>query len=197
MPLTEPANRAPIHSRRITCRGFRRTDGLWDIEGHLVDTKAYRFHSLDRGDVGPGEPIHEMWLRLTVDDDFTVHAVEAVTDAAPFAVCGDVTPNFQRLVGLRISAGWRRAVRDRLGGTQGCTHLVELLGPIATTAFQTIFPIVSRERAGGSGDSMTNETPDGARPKLLDSCHAFASDGPVVARRWPTFYTGRKAPGKV
>lgn len=192
MPLSQPADRTPVHTRRVTCRGFRRADGLWDIEGHLVDTKAYRFASLDRGDVGPGEPIHEMWLRLTVDDDFTVRAVEAVTDASPFIICGEVTPNFQRLVGLRIGAGWRRAVRERLGGTEGCTHLVELLGPMATTAFQAIFPILSRERAGGAGDGMTNEAPDGSRPKLLDSCYAFASDGPVVARRWPAHYTGKK-----
>lgn len=197
MPLSEPADRTPVHTRRVTCRGFRRTDGLWDIEGHLVDTKTYRFASLDRGEVGPGEPIHEMWLRLTVDDDFTVRAVEAVTDASPFTICGEVAPNFQRLVGLGIGAGWRRAVRERLGGTEGCTHLVELLGPMATTAFQTMFPILSRERAGGGGDGMTNETPDGSRPKLLDSCHAFASDGPVVARRWPAFYSGKTPPDKV
>ena len=42
--------------------------------------------------------------------------------------------------GLRVGPGWRRAVRARLGGVQGCTHPVELLGPLATTAYQTVHP---------------------------------------------------------
>jgi len=28
------------------------------------------------------------------------------------------------------------------------------------------------------------------KPRLIDSCHAFASDGDVVKRYWPDFYTG-------
>ena len=26
------------------------------------------------------------------------------------------------------------------------------------------------------------------RPGLVDSCHAYASDGPIVLRRWPQFH---------
>ena len=79
-----------------------------------------------------------MWLRLTLDDELTVITVEAATVAGPFAVCPAITPAFAKLEGLRIGPGWRRAVQARLGGVQGCTHLVELLGPLATTAYQTI-----------------------------------------------------------
>jgi len=28
--------------------------------------------------------------------------------------------------------------------------------------------------------------------KLIDSCHAWASDSPVIAKRFPEFYTGPK-----
>ena len=28
------------------------------------------------------------------------------------------------------------------------------------------------------------------RPGFIDSCHAFASDGEVVRKSWPDFYTG-------
>src|SRR3954454_24954269 len=147
MPLSRPAPREHLHSRRVTCQGFRRDDGLWDIEGHLTDVKTYGFGNDDRGTIEPGDPIHEMWIRLTLDDGFAVRAVEVVTDKSPFAVCPAITPNFQRLVGLRIAAGWTARVRELLGGVEGCTHLVELLGPVATTAFQTIFPVLSREKA--------------------------------------------------
>ncbi|MFC7332692.1 DUF2889 domain-containing protein [Rhodocista pekingensis] len=187
MPLSPPAEREPIHTRTVTCRGYRRTDGLWDIEGHLVDTKSYAFDNAWRGRLEPGMPVHEMWVRLTVDDGMQVRAVEVTTDASPFEVCPAIAPDFQRLVGLRIASGWTQAVKERLGGVKGCTHLVELLGPVATTAFQTIYPYLSRlapERPPGA------ETAPRRRPPLLDTCHAFASDGPVVKQRWPEFYTG-------
>ncbi len=181
MPLSSPDDREPIHIRRIECRGYRRRDGMWDIEGHLVDTKSYSFDNDWRGRIEAGEAVHDMWIRLTIDDDFKVHAVEAVTDSSPFRVCPDVAGNFAALKGLSIVKGWRRAVAERLGGVRGCTHLVELLGPLGTTAFQTIFPL--RKMNG-------EKPPSGRRPRAIDSCHALKSDGDVVKQRWPEFYTG-------
>ncbi len=185
MPLSPPAPREPIHTRRIECRGFRRADGLFDIEGHLTDVKSYAFRSTERGEVTPGTPVHEMWLRVTFDDRLTIHAVEAVTDYSPYRLCPDITPNFQRLVGLAVGPGLRQKIRERVGGAAGCTHLVELMGPIATTAFQTIMPLKHKEELESDAPR-----PTGRRPPLLDTCHAFASDGPIVKRRWPDFYTG-------
>ena len=138
MSLTAPAEREPIHHRQIACRGYRRADGLWDIEGHLTDVKSYPFSNAWRGEIAPGEAIHDMWLRLTLDDDLTVIEVEAATVAGPFAVCAAITPAFAKLAGLKIGPGWRGEVQRRLGGVHGCTHLVELLAPLATTAYQTI-----------------------------------------------------------
>ena len=181
MPLSDPAPREPIHTRRIECRGYRREDGLWDIEGEVHDSKTYGFDNSDRGRVEAGEPVHHMWLRLTVDDELNIHRAEAASDAFPFAICPDITPNFARLEGLRIMPGWTREVRRRLGGVHGCTHLVELLGPVATTAYQTIFP--SKER-------KERADPNRKKPGHLDTCHALASDGPVVKSHWPEFYTG-------
>lgn len=184
MPLSKPEPRDHIHTREIRCRGFRRRDGLWDIEGSLEDTKTYSFDNNDRGGIVSGEPIHGMRIRLTVDDTLTVQAAEAATDAGPFHICGDITPRFAKLEGLRIGLGWRRAVLDVMGGVRGCTHLTDLLiGPMTTTAMQT----VAAARAARS------EARDpGRKPALIDSCHAFAADGPVVAREWPQHATGNK-----
>ncbi len=85
MPLSEPNAREHIHTRDISCRGYRREDGLWDIEGHLVDTKTYAFDNRFRGEVAPGMPVHEMWLRVTVDDDLRIKDVEG-QDSAKLSV---------------------------------------------------------------------------------------------------------------
>ncbi|MFY8106470.1 MAG: DUF2889 domain-containing protein [Elstera sp.] len=203
MPLSAAAPRTHFHTRTITLDGYHRTDGLWDVEAHLVDTKAYAFDNAWRGRVEPGEAVHEMHLRLTVDDRFTVVAVEAVTDHSPFEMCPAIVGNFQRIVGLTIGPGWTKAVKERVGGTHGCTHLVELLGPLATVAFQTIAPGKERLKAlkrGDDGGVIEPTDQDSApsiqpgygrrRPPILDTCHALASDSPVVAHHYPEFYTG-------
>jgi hypothetical protein len=185
-PLSPAAPRKLLHKRHVACFGYAREDGLWDIEGHLVDTKTYDLHDLDRGPTAAGQPLHEMWLRLTVDVDLNIVAVEAKTVWGPYTMCGDITPNFQRLKGLAIKPGFSQKVRELLGGTQGCTHLVELLSPIATTAFQTVHSEkVKRERAAGVRK----------RPALIGSCHAWAAESPVVEKRYPEFFTGKSKRG--
>jgi hypothetical protein len=185
MPLSAPAPRRLIHTRKIDCKGYEREDGLWDIEAQLMDTKTY-VHSRRFGGTArqPGEPVHHMWLRLTIDLDMVIHDAQAVTDQGPYPYCGDITPNFKRLAGVKIGPGWRRAIRERLGGIQGCTHLVELLGPLGTTAFQA----TGRAReARNAGKPLTR------KPYQLGSCHVYAEDSPAVRERWPQFYKGSAA----
>ena len=185
MPLSPPAPRQPDHTRRYRFEGFRRDDGLWDIEGHMTDTKSYGFPNQHRGRIEAGEPLHGMAIRLTIDIDFLIHGCEAVTDHAPYAVCPNITPNFARMIGVRIGPGWRQAIRSRLGGVEGCTHLVEMLQAMATVAFQTLYAARAQQQA----ERGSSESPQ-KRPGLLDSCHAYRSDGPIVAQQFPDHYTG-------
>ena len=152
------------------------------MEGQLGDAKTSAFETSYRGTVAPGTRVHEMWLRLTIDEEMRVHGVEAAFDHAPFRPCPEIAPNFRVLEGLRIGPGWRGRVNRLLGGVKGCTHLVELLGPLGTVAFQSL---VGRRR-------KTAEK-SGKKPFVIDSCHALASDGEVVAAEWPAFHTGPEA----
>ena len=184
MPLSKPTKRQHIHTREITCRGFKRDDGLWDIEGRLTDTKTYTFDNIDRDGVAAGEPIHDMLVRLTLDDGFVVQAAEASTESGPYSVCGEATAAFAKLVGHKVGPGWRKRVAAAMGGTLGCTHLRDLvMGPLAVTAFQTIYPM----------RAMRNERKAGEKPLLLETCHAFSLDSPIVERRWPEFFEASSA----
>lgn len=187
MPLPAPEPRQLYHTRRITTQGFRRESGLWDIEGHLIDTKDYAYTEPHRGPMPAGRPVHEMWLRLTMGNDMVVQEVAACTDNAPYSLCFDVEPNFQSLVGLRVGAGWRKEVRRRLGGTKGCTHMVEMLDVLATVAFQTIGSGASR----GDGEKASVWRASGNPPMYLDGCHAWNSEGSIVRDLLPEFYKGK------
>lgn len=185
MPLSNPAPRTLKHTRAIECKGYEREDGLWDIEGHLVDTKTYVHSRRDGGrERQPGDPVHHMWLRLTIDLDLKIHSAEAVTDSGPYENCGDITGNFRKLAGVTIGPGWRKAIAERVGGVLGCTHLVELLGPLGTTAFQA---------TGRAREAHNAKKPaTGKKPYQINSCHIYKDDAPAVLERWPQFYTGKR-----
>lgn len=184
MPLPPPVDREPIHTRRIHFNGYERKDGLFDIEAYLTDTKSYEFSNSWRGSIRPGEALHEMLLRVTVDEEMTIHDVEAATENSPFALCPDITPNYKRLIGVRIGPGWRKEVRSRVGGIEGCTHITELLYPLATVAVQTIRPLKNHRRK--KVDSETRQ--DRGRPFVLNTCHAWAESSPVVKENAPDYY---------
>jgi hypothetical protein len=200
MPLSQPAARERQHTRTIEINGYRRMDGDYDIEAHLTDIKTFGQTNYDRGFIEAGEPIHDMWLRLTIDETMHICAVEAVSDKTPYVMCPTAAPNFVRLVGMQIKAGFLREASDAVGGTAGCTHLRELLQQMATTAFQTINP--ARVRREMAAEGVTDQKPGsdgfdkritekwGNGNKILNTCLAYDANGPLVRRRWPHLYTG-------
>jgi hypothetical protein len=181
MPLSPPAQRQHLHSRDIALRGYQRDDGLFDIEAHMTDTKTRSSTYFD-GSVRPvGAPLHDMWLRLTLDHDREIVACEAAMDATPYEICPGAAANFAALVGLRIEGGFIRRALERVGGATGCTHLRELLQQLGTVAFQTFYS------AGLMQDDPASLA--GQRPPLLNSCFAWDERGAMIRDRFPQWHT--------
>ena len=183
MGLPTPSAREKKHHRKIDCEGFLREDGLWDIDAHIVDTRTYDcgYDEVHRGGVIPaGQPVHDMWLRFTIDLDFLIHDVQAASDQTPFAICPRATEAMRNLIGLRIGSGWREQVRERIQTNQSCTHLMDLLGQLTATAYQTLHAALEEREA---------TRPVRSRPPIIDTCIALSSSGEVVRKRWPEFYT--------
>src|SRR6188768_266427 len=137
LPAAVP--RRPIHTRRTSFEGFLREDGLWDLDCTLSDTKSDPIHMRERGTLPAGEPVHLLRVRLTVDDDLTIRAVQTGAINTPFDECQvPADAPMQKLVGLTMGPGWRKAIDGAIGGVGGCTHLRELVFNAATAAFQMI-----------------------------------------------------------
>jgi len=168
--------REALHTRAIEIRGYRREDGLYDIEGHLVDTKPYDFPVA--GTMRPaGSPVHDMWLRITVDRALNIVDAAAAMDSMPYVdYCDRIVPAYRLLVGVAIKPGYFQRIKELLGGVRGCTHITELAGSVATAAFQTM-----------AGQRV--QDPD-KRPFQLDRCHALAATSPIVGRFYPRWYKG-------
>ena len=124
MPLSPPPERELLHSRDIVLRGYLRVDGLYDIEAHLTDTKTYGSANRDRGYIHAGEPIHGMWIRLTVDEQRRIVACELIAAAQGV--------EFHRP--LKAGAGVERALARVRSGVKPLTADRAQTGDIEHTA---------------------------------------------------------------
>ena len=176
VPLSPPAARSHLHDRRAVFRGYRRGDGLWDIEAELHDSKTQDFVLPGEGRWAAGEPTHGMAIRLTVDSDTVVHAIEVAMDHFPHGPCPQAMAPMQRMVGSRLARGWRRAIEQHLGGIQGCAHLRELLFNMATAAFQTL------------SETMAVTMPADVMPPYVGQCTGWDWNGEGVRVHHPQFF---------
>lgn len=175
MPVEFPVKRTLLHTRQVICTGYAREDGFWDVEGHLADVRSIDCLSKRREVlVSAGQTLHGMRLRITVDEAMTIVEAQAVTEHSPHAECRTVGVGYAALKGLTIGPGFLATVRERFRGVSGCTHLTELIGPVATTAIQTI---LSAQGQLAATTPLPRKEPKGQGMRLVDSCHAWRRGG--------------------
>ncbi|MDX9707069.1 MAG: DUF2889 domain-containing protein, partial [Azospira sp.] len=139
MPLPSPSvERTLVQLRSVQLFGYKRADGRWDIEARITDTKNHDY-PISSKIIAKGEPVHDMWVRVTIDHQMNVLDACASSDAAPYDEhCTSIAPDYRRhLVGLNLFRGFRKDVKERLAGIHGCSHITELLNYLPTAALQT------------------------------------------------------------
>ena len=170
-------SRERLHGRTVTYDGYLRKDGLFDIECHISDVKDHDYELLT-GVRRAGVPIHDMWVRVTIDRDFFVRAIEAVTDSMPYpGACNRIAPAYEKLIGANLVDGFRKHLHDVLGGVRGCTHITEMLSYLPTAAVQTFSGLQREDERDG-------------KPFQLDRCHALETTTETVRRYYPKWYRG-------
>lgn len=180
-PTNDGVTREELHTRQVTLRGWKRSDGLYEIEGRLVDTKPFDFRPVS-GDrvIGACEPIHDMGVRIVYDEAMTVRDVIAVGHALPYGDCVKGPATLKSLIGLSMTRGWTAETRKRLAGAASCVHLAGLMTPMAAAAFQTMVVLRIGRGEGGHGHKPN-----------VDSCIAYARHGELMRTRYPTFYIAK------
>ena len=121
MPLPPAQPRTPCHTRDVVYRGFQREDRLWDIEAEMRDTKTHPMVIPGEGIWQPGEPIHRLSIRVTIDTGFVVRAIAVAMDDVPHPECPTAQAPMQKMIGCTMGPGWRHAIQRNLDFTLGET----------------------------------------------------------------------------
>lgn len=176
LPSSDPS-RQLRHRRAIRVDAFARGDGLWEVDVHISDVKTRETRS-PAGVRAAGEPIHDLLLRLVVDTQFNIIESGAESLSTPYpGHCEQHGDAYGQLAGMNLLRGFKRGVREKLGGTAGCTHLTELADVLPTAVIQAFAGEVINTQ--GDGDTA---------PFQLDRCHALKTDGEVVRLHYPRWF---------
>ena len=150
--------------RAIDVQAYARTDGLWEVDARISDVKTREVPCAD-GPRPAGAPLHDLLLRLVVDTQLNIVAAGAESLAVPYpGHCDQHGDSYGQLAGLNLMQGFRQAVRERLGGALGCTHLTELTDVLPTAVIQAF-----------AGDVIDTRGTDDQVPFQLDRCHALGA----------------------
>lgn len=171
------------HRRSIDVHVYARGNGLWEVDAEIRDVKT-RDAKLAGGLRRAGDPIHDMLLRLVVDEQLNIVEAGSETRWMPYpGQCDDHGDAYAALAGLNLLKGFRQAVKERLGGVAGCTHLTELTQVLPTAVVQAF-----------AGEVLDTREDSEHRPFQIDRCHALRADGAAVKLFYPRWYRGAVDP---
>jgi hypothetical protein len=183
MPLpAATTSRTRVHTRHIVVEGWRRDDGMWDMEARLTDRKDHDY-LLASGVRLKNDALHDMWVRVTIDRSMTIHDAVVCADAVPYpGGCDTIALAYRQLIGMNLFDGFRRRVKDAFESVRGCSHVTELLNSLPTAAIQTL----------ASDMTDTEGHVPGEPPFQLDRCHALATTSETVRRYYPRWFRDLK-----
>jgi len=162
----------PVHVRTIRIDAAEATSQgdvrVLRVRGTLEDRRPQGVPDWIQHD---GDVIHHMEVTLTVTwPDLVLATVDGTMRTFPHAgVCPDALPPLQSLVGVAVGPGFTRAVNQRIGREQGCTHITALILAMG--------PVV-RQGAGAAFGFTAPGDPHGT-PWFVNSCQAWREGGPL------------------
>jgi len=174
--LKDLINGNPFHSRSIEMKTYALDDDTILVEGWLREDRFEPVFALTGEKIEQG-PVHHMAIRLKLGGTPpSILDAEAEMVHVPLEFCRSTLETIQHVIGLEISAGFKKKVRAMMGGEQGCVHLTHLLMVMSQAAFQGY---VAHKRKSRQPLPASLEAVEGL-DALLGSCRAWRRGGPKV-----------------
>ena len=170
-----------LHERNYVVRSYHVRDDLLVLRGAVADDKPPHLYLADDPE---GMRLHHMTVDLYVQrPSMEIIDVKVKIRSYPNEQCPSVEGNYKKLIGLNISRGFSKAVRELFGGPNGCSHTTALLIAMAPVNVQSIFSARYRDMRHAERNNIPVKIGD-VRQNLavlnVNTCHIWAEGGEVV-----------------
>ena len=160
----------PLQVRTIRMEAVESGDDEILVTGSLLDERP-RGGPKWFGVAGP-RVVHDMRVALRIRcPELMITAADAAMETHPYTICPEALPPLQQLVGVSVAQGFTRAVNERLGRQQGCSHLtalIQAMGPVIRQAAGVAFRDRNTEAVMGGGDRW-----------FVNTCRSWRENGPL------------------
>ena len=174
MTNIDQSQQQKIHTRRIDVATYEGGSDFIVVEGVLKDerlTASYR----PTGETRPPGTVHHMIIRMKVrGSKLIIEDIDVEMPTVPRQECLETLNSLEPLKGIPIVSGFTNRVKDLVGGTSGCAHLVALITAMAPAAVQGAWAAIS-SKPRDPGTILP-----GAVERIKDTCRVWRSDGPLV-----------------
>jgi hypothetical protein len=166
----------PVHQRKIEIRTVPLDNRQIIVEGWLTDNRLLPGYHWDGRPRPPGV-VHRIGVRFLVGDwPPVIQEAEADLVDIPHELCATVADSVQKMVGVPVTVGFSEQVRRRLGGVEGCSHLVHLILAMGPAILHGFWAQHSRKPRPVP---RSREDVQGL-PYLVNSCRLWREDGPLL-----------------
>ena len=177
-----------LHDREYRVRAYRLDADHLLLRGAVRDQKPPGLYIVDDPDP---LPIHHMQLDLVVGTpSMEIEDASLEFRMYPNHECPAIVDRYRELIGLSISRGFARRVRELFGGPRGCTHSTALLQAMAPVAFQYTYSAGAFDARSAGDDWVILGSTSGAAPERREallamnrnSCHIWADGSDTIER---------------
>jgi hypothetical protein len=172
-----------LHDREYCVRAYRLAPDRIRLVAGVREQKPPGLYIADDPD-----PLTVHHMQLALDVSFPELAIVGVTtrfESFPRDECPTIVPRYDELIGISIARGFTHRVRELFGGPRGCTHttaLLQAMAPVAVQCFWSMASIDARH-SDAPGPFDPERASEQAMGMLVNTCHAWAEDGPAIAAR--------------
>jgi len=163
-----------IHTRNIKIETYGHDDKSIIVQGELVDERLKPYYNI-KGERCQPCIIHHMIIRMLIEGEaITIKKVETEIDTIPRQECMETITSLEKIIGMNISAGFTKQIKDILGGVNGCTHLTSLVISMAPAAVQGYFSyIAEKPLARGFSSDLIQQY-------IVNSCQVWKEGGALA-----------------
>lgn len=165
-----------IQNRHIDISSYEYDDANIVVKGELKDKRLVTTYDL-AGQPRPPLTVHHFSIEwLFGVEERRIERIWVDMKTTPHDECDQIKEKLNSLEGVKIAPGFTRQVKRLLGGNKGCIHLTTLILAMAPAALQGYW--THADRYPDSRDITKEEM----EHYLIDSCHVWRKDGPLVKK---------------